>query len=507
MGLFGVASLALLSFIYWSTVAVIERQISDTIESEVRGLAEQYQERGLPGLIDVVQERAGERGNDDNVYLLTTPALVPLAGNLAQWPETHDANDSWLALTLSKQNGGKVAEHHVRARAFVLQGGYHLLVGRDTEDSARFRTTVLKTLALAAAITLALGLIAGYIFSRRMLARVESMATTSRRIIAGDMSQRLRGDGSGDEFDRLADSFNAMLEQIERLMAGMRLATDSLAHDLRRPLTRLKARAELALLEPASRQRDRAALADVLDQADFALTMFDNLLKIAMAESGASAGDFRDVDLAAVARDAAELYEPLAEENGVALVIDAPDGAVVRGQPELLAQSVANLIDNAVKYTPSGGRIAVSVAIAEGCARLTVADSGPGVPEADRRRVLDRFVRLDECRSSPGTGLGLSLVAAVARLHGAALDLDDNAPGLRVTLTIPTPSRVSFEDFTKAQPPRAADGGFSASRDARRPNGIEAPADDPKPTVGAAPAEPVDVAPPRDVAAADARSG
>jgi signal transduction histidine kinase len=446
MALFGAMALALLAFIYWSTVAVIHQQTSDTIESEIRGLAEQYEERGLPGLIQVIQDRSGERGNDDNVYLLTTPALVPLAGNLAGWPQTESTGDEWLALTLSKMDGGTVVEHQVRARAFELPGGYRLLVGRDTQESSRFGGIVLKALASSAGLTLALGLIGGTIFSRRVLSRVEAMDQTTRQIMAGDLSQRIAGNGSGDEFDRLADSLNVMLEQMERLMAGMRLATDSLAHDLRRPLTRLKARSELALRQPPDAEQDRQALAEVMVQADAALVTFDSLLKIAMAESGASAADFRTVDLSAIARDAADLYEPLAEENDVVLSVSADGPAPVRGQPELLAQSIANLIDNAVKYTPPGGRIEVAVAVAGNSAVLTVADSGPGVPEAERARVLDRFVRLEESRSSPGAGLGLSLVAAVARLHGAALLLEDNRPGLRVRVAIPRAAAPSDND-------------------------------------------------------------
>ncbi len=425
----------LLTFIYWRTVALIDRQARETIESEIRSLAEQYQLRGLLGVAEVMDQRVKQPGNSDHVYLLASPSKLPLAGNLEAWPDTLDDDTGWIPLTVVKSDEGQLIPHTNLARTLILPGGFYLLVGRDMHERGKFRRIVLEALAWSSAGGVLLSLIGGIVVSRRMLRRVETVALTARRIVAGDLTQRVRGNGSGDEFDRLADILNAMLDRIERLMAGMRLATDSLAHDLRRPLTRLRSRVELALLQPAAAVEDREALADVLHQADAALLMFDNLLKIAMAESGPMASELRRLDLTMLTRNAAELYEPVAEESGIDFIFEASAPAIILGQPELLAQSVANLLDNAVKYTPSGGRIVVSVTTTAATATLSVADSGPGVPAADRERVLERFVRLDECRSSPGSGLGLALVAAVARLHDAQLTVEDNAPGLRVTMT------------------------------------------------------------------------
>jgi signal transduction histidine kinase len=433
---FAASVLVLLAFLYWRTVALIDRQARDTIETEIRGLAEQYEQRGLVGLVEVIRQRAALVGNNDPVYLLTTPSLAPLAGNLERWPD-EEPDDGWLTLSLSKMDEGRLVPHRVEARSFVLPGGFRLLVGRDVHERGKFRMIVLEAFAWSLAATLALGLIGGLLLSRRILGRVEQVAGTARRIMAGDLTQRLTRNGSGDEFDRLAAILNGMLDRIERLMAGMRLATDSLAHDLRRPLTRLKARAELALLQPADAERDRRALADVLEQSDAALVLFESLLKIAMAESGAAVSELKLLDLAALTRDAAELYEPLAEDNGITLDVAADRPAMVYGQGELLSQSIANLLDNAVKYTPQGGRIQVGVAVQDESVALTIADSGPGIGTTDRQRVLDRFVRLEESRSSPGSGLGLSLVNAVAHLHHAELSLDDNHPGLRVRLAFP----------------------------------------------------------------------
>lgn len=438
LSLFVASILAIFGFIYWSTVAVIDRQTTATIEAEIVGLAEQYKERGLAGLIDVVRERSGESASRNSVYLLWDPARGPLAGNLAAWPPKATGLSEWLSIDLTRREEGDQVLHEIRARTFELAGGYRLLVGRDMHERAKFRRTIVDTLTWSLAAALALGLLGGMFLSRRILGRVEDVTRTARRIMQGDFSQRIRHGDSADEFDRLADSLNALFAQIERLMSGMRLATDSLAHDLRGPLTRLRGRIELALIAPPNAARDREALVSVLGQADAALTTFESLLKIAAAESGIAATELKPLDLGALARDAAELYEPVAEERGVRLTTatDA-EAPLVAAQRELLAQAVTNLLDNAVKHTPAGGEILVKV-VAEGSSvLLVVADSGPGIAASDRARVLERFVRLEESRSTPGSGLGLSLVAAVARLHGAKLDLTDNKPGLRVELRFP----------------------------------------------------------------------
>ncbi len=433
--LFTASVAAILGFIYWSTVEVIDRQTTATIEAEIKGLAEQYKERGLAGLVEVIRERAEKGG--DSVYLFADPALAPLAGNLAAWPPRETAASEWVSLDLLRRDDSGVVRHQVRARTFQLAGGYRLLVGRDMHEKAKFRTIVVETLTWSLAGTLALGLLGGVFLSRRILARVDGVAQTTRQIMQGDLSRRIPERGSGDEFDRLAESLNAMFEQIERLMSGMRLATDSLAHDLRGPLTRLRGRIELALLQPPNSARDREALMDVLSQAEASLAMFDSLLRIAAAEAGVAATELKPLDVAALARDAVELYEPVAEDKGLRIGVATADVPLINAQRELLSQAVANVLDNAVKHTPSGGRIEVRVSADGPEVVLTIVDTGPGVPEADRERVLERFVRLEECRRDPGAGLGLSLVAAVVKLHGATLRLVDNTPGLRVELRFP----------------------------------------------------------------------
>lgn len=430
-GLFSVSVTLLLSFIYYSTVAVIERQTTETIEAEVRGLVEQYRERGLNRLISAIHERTD--ADDESIYLLTDPLGRPIAGNLASWPETLDGS-MWVNLVRERREGDHLVPYAVAARAFLLPSGHRLLVGRDTYEKSRFRDMLVRALAWSLVATIALGLLGGVVLSRRMLRRVQGVATTARRIAAGDLSQRLEKSGSGDEFDRLADSLNTMLARIERLMTGMRLASDSMAHDLRSPLTRLKSRVELALHGPPDPIKDREALAEILAQTDAALAVFDSLLNIALAEAGVEPADMETLALDALARDTADLYEPVAEDAGITLEVQTA-AVCVRGQRQLLAQAVANLLDNAVKHTPAGGRVQVRVEEQGDAVALIVADSGPGIPEADCKRALERFVRLEPARSGPGAGLGLSLVAAVARLHDATIDLANNNPGLRFTLT------------------------------------------------------------------------
>jgi signal transduction histidine kinase len=440
--------MVLLGFIYWSTVAVIERQTLETIEAEIRGLAEQYREQGLSRLIAIVRERSDEKGNSDNVYLLVDSHHNRLAGNLVSWPKGHHAAGKWMRLTLQKRTNGVLVPHEVQAKTFILAGGSRLLVGRDMYGKAKFRATVIEALSWSLAATIGLGLAGGIFISRRMLRRLDRVSRTAQQIMEGDLSQRIDRSGSGDEFDRLSENLNAMLDQNDRLMTGMRLATDSIAHDLRSPLTRLKSRIELALRTPLEENQSKEALADVLAQTDDALALFDNLLRIATAESGLSQSELSPVDICALASDAAELYEPVADEKGIALEVRPSSSCNIRGHPDLLAQAFANLLDNAVKHTPRGGRITVTVEDLDDEIAVSVADTGSGVPEPDRNRILERFVRLEQCRNGPGAGLGLSLVAAVAKLHGASLQLGDNDPGFIVTLGFPYPSNSAKSSDT-----------------------------------------------------------
>jgi signal transduction histidine kinase len=433
---FAASVLGVLLFVYWTSASFVERQTEATLEAEITGLAEQYAQRGLSGLIQIVAARvAGDRG-DAMIYLVTDPDGRPLAGNIAAWPAGAPTRSAALSFTLERKSDGRTELHPARGRLFIIPGGYRLLVARDISDASAFRSGIRSTLLWAGLIALGAGLAGGGVMSRNLLRRVEQVNRTSERVMAGNLSQRVPLHGTGDEFDQLAANLNRMLEQIERLMTAMREVTDDVAHDLKTPLSRLRTRLERALADPLGGSGQRDAIRAAIDEADRLLSTFNALLSIAELESGAGINKTEPLDLSELARAAAELYEPVAEENGFTLRLTTLPGVHIRGNRHLLSQALANLLDNALKYA-GGGEIEIGVCARQPLAVLEVADHGPGIPEADRETVLNRFVRLEPSRTTPGNGLGLSLVRAIARRHGGAVVLHDNRPGLRVRIELP----------------------------------------------------------------------
>ncbi|MBT7954183.1 MAG: HAMP domain-containing protein [Rhodospirillaceae bacterium] len=430
--LFGVSVFVLLGFIYWWTAGITAIQTDDTIDAEITGLSEQYRARGVTGLAAIVRERS--RNERQSLYLLIDPRRTALAGNLNGWPDVETQEGGWLDFPYQRPIGGKVETHQARGRHLLLGQGYQLLVGRDTHERLRIEKIMRRSLTWAVVLTLALGLVGGLMMSRNFLRRIEAINRTSRDIMAGDLQQRIPVSGGGDELDRLADNLNDMLEQIERLVLGMRQVTENIAHDLRSPLNRLRSRLEVTLMGEASEVEYRDALLQTIDEASDLLETFNALLNIAQAESGQLEADSKDFNLSALVRNMAELYEPVAEEKSMTLTSDVARGITVYGNKHLMSQALANLLDNAVKYTPEGGNLTLVLRETANRPELIVADSGPGIPAADREQALDRFVRLEASRNSPGSGLGLSLVRAVAQLHCADIELDDNLPGLKVVL-------------------------------------------------------------------------
>ena len=446
MIIFGASVAMLLVFIYWSTAGYMARQTDDTIAAEVTGLAERYRISGLEGLVRSIEERLSRRPNGSAIYLLADRDLQPVVGNLASWPRVEVDADGWLNFSLEQATPRGELTHRARARPFTLRGGYHLLVGRDMHELDATRNLIARALAWGLAITVLLGLLGGVTLSRRTLRRLEAINETSRRIIRGDLSQRIPKRGTGDDYDQLAENLNGMLDVIERLMEDVRRVSDNIAHDLRTPLTRLRHRLES--LKHAS-DTDQSALESALADADGLLATFNALLRIANIESGRRITAFQDLSLDAVVSDVIELYEPLAEARGLTLEIDTRAGVNVRGDRDLLFQAVANLLDNAIKYTPAGGRVTVTTSSHQGTARLVVRDDGPGIPEYAREKVFRRFFRLEQSRNTPGNGLGLSLVEAVARLHGANIRLTDGNPGLEVIVDFPAAQHQSDTEAAK----------------------------------------------------------
>ena len=416
-----------------AAVEYMEQQARETIDADAQGLLEAHAFGGVTGLVELVELRSAYDPDRSSYYLLVDADGRFLAGNIASWPsEPPQATDLYrLKLVDRRRRDG--TDRQVLARAVELPSGLKLLVGRDIHDKLRTQQLLRSAIAGGTGLMLLLGLMGGFALSRWTIGRLEQVNRTTAAIMAGNLERRIALFGGGDEFDELAQNLNAMLDRIEQLVASMREVTDNVAHDLRTPLNRIRSRIEVALLQDLDRGQAREVLEATMRDADGLIATFNALLSIARAEAASERRDHEPVDLADLARDVAELYEPLAEERQIALTIDAPAPAPVSGHRQLLAQAIANLVDNAIKYTPEGGTVRV-------CARagpepaLEVADNGPGIPAELREKALERFVRLQADRSTPGNGLGLALVAAVAKLHGARLELADNAPGLKVVL-------------------------------------------------------------------------
>ena len=433
---FGVSMLLPFAFVYTSTVGSIDTETNAAIVAEIKGLADEFQRLGRTGLADAVAERANDPSDKDAIYFFADRNLRAIAGNLSIWPAETAANGQWIEFTIDKVDTDDTT-HRVRAQVLRLPDGEVLLVGRDIHERQLVQRRISEALGWALALTLVLCLTGGVLMSRYMLRRVDAIAQTSRIIVDGTLSRRMPVGGSGDEFDRLSENLNLMLDQIEHLMTSMRTVTDSIAHDLRGPLTHLKGQIELALRGAPDTKTYRQALEHAVFETDRILSIFNALIEMAKAESGIGRTEMGSLDLGVVAADVVDLYEPVAEERGLMVKAMVGDGATLLGNRQLLALAIANLLDNAIKYTPPGGTVSLSVEADPRTVRLVVADSGPGIEPTDRGRVLERFVRIGRDPAVPGTGLGLSLVAAVARLHRASLELGDNAPGLRVSIVFP----------------------------------------------------------------------
>ena len=446
---------SLLGYFALNTRRLITEQITTTVNTEISGLSEQYAQGGIRRLVIVVDLRSRRPGS--SLYLVTTPTGEGLAGNVGSLEPGVLDHPGWLETSYRRLDAPEGSDHRALVQVVQLPGGFHLLVGRDLEERERLFGIIQNAGQWSIALVIVLGLIGGFFVSRRVLKRIDAMTGTAQTIMRGDLTGRLPIAGTGDELDRLAENVNAMLERIEALMRGLKEVSDNIAHDLKTPLTRLRNRCEEALRNPSGESGYRAALESTIAESDDLIRTFDALLMIARAESGQARDNMTEFDAAQIARDVGELYEPLAEEKGLELKVEAPTAAPVRGNRELVSQALANLIDNAIKYAAPNGN---ADTVANGAANngsangapaeiivaagnegeriaLSVADHGPGIPEADRGRVVERFVRLEQSRSAPGSGLGLSLASAVARLHGGELKLEDNRPGLRSIIALP----------------------------------------------------------------------
>lgn len=433
LAIFTLFAAAILAYVALNAGNLLREQNATTIDAEIKGLAEQYATGGLRRVVGVIENRVRQPGAA--LYLMTAPAGEKIAGNIENVPSQVLATPGEYDIPYKA-----VGDDHRRlalVRSLVLPGGFRLLVGRDLSDVERLRNVIWRAFGWSLLLVVALGVLGGFIVTKRVLSRIDAMTATTRDIMEGDLSGRLALTGSNDEFDRLAENLNAMLDRIGDLMEGIRQVSNNIAHDLRTPLTRLRNDAEEALRTGKSAEDAREALIDVIAEADGLIKIFNALLMIARAEAGQLRDGMTSLDGGEIVREIAELYEPVAEEDGIAVKVDVEGALPLHGSRELIGQAVANLIDNALKYARGTQEIAVRARRDGGDVVIEVADRGPGIPQEDRPRVTDRFVRLESSRSEPGSGLGLSLVSAIARLHRGRLEFADNHPGLVARLVLP----------------------------------------------------------------------
>jgi signal transduction histidine kinase len=449
--LFAICAILLVFYMTSLSVHMLEAQTRDTINEDVQRLAAGYERGGLQLLVRAIEQRSRQPGA--NLYLIADPNGRILSGNVESLDPGILSINGWTERPFSyvrygegigdranQAGSAKATEHRAIAVVLRLPNQLILLVGRDLGEPERFRLVVRRSLMFALG-TMGLGaLLIWYFVGRRALKRIDNISEASRRIMGGDLAGRLPVAGAGDEFDRLAENLNLMLGRIAELNEGLKQVSDNIAHDLKTPLTRLRNRAEAALGGKRDTAEYREALEGTIAESDQLIGTFNAILMISRLEAGYSAESTVPIDLDTIVNDVVELYEPVAEEMGVALEAGADGKHKIAGNRELIGQALSNIVDNAIKYSAgSSERPAVTVKAesVDGEIRLTVADNGPGIPKDDHDRVTERFVRLEQSRSQPGSGLGLSLAKAVMKFHGGRLDLSSADPGLRVSMSFP----------------------------------------------------------------------
>ncbi len=437
-GLLAISAGALAMFLWWATAGLLDRQVETAIRLDARSLAERWEEGGLPALILTIQDRLASNVDDDAIYLLVNDQMLPLAGNLGQWPLPVRRSDGWYELQVQRAGIRSLARVH----RYDLPNGYHLLVGRDVRNRAQLRQlltdALLWAMLVVAVMATAGGLVVRSLF-RRTLANVSA---TAAAVAAGDFAQRVKLSGRGDEFDQIAEMINDMLDRIGRLMDGVRQVSNAIAHDLRTPITRARTRLEDATLHSDNATELHAAIERAIADLDGIVAVFHALLRISEIEAGSRRSAFARFDLSPLLASVAELYDAVAEEKDVRLTVDVPATLPAYGDRALIHQAVANLVDNAVKFSPAGGTVALRAVPGGRGASIIVSDQGAGIPATDRGRATERFFRGETARSTPGAGLGLALVQAVAQLHGGELRLGDGNPGLVASLLIPVPEEA-----------------------------------------------------------------
>ncbi len=429
-----VAIALVLALVYWTAIRLIDGETRRVVDAELKGLAESYADLGILGLARAIDRRVETSEEPDAVYLLTDRFGQPLAGNLGAWPSNVDPGSGWVEMNLIRTDKQQTVP--IAAASIRLRGSERLLVGRDASAKNSFAGALWQAALLSLVAAILLSLAIGWLLTRVVFSRIGLISQTAGEIMSGNLSRRMPCGVANDEMDQLAQTLNAMLDRIEELVANLRMTTDSLSHDLRSPLTRLHAQIDQLSHKDLPENERLAVSGRALKEIDHILSVFSSLTEIARAEAGIGRSEFEVIDLAEVVDGVGTLYQPVAEERHVTIRIEGRS-ASVNGNRALLEQAVSNLVENALRYAPDGSDILVSSYSEGNNTQVSVSDSGKGVPEADRARVLEPFMTLDPSRSDGSSGLGLALVSSVVRLHGGSVSLSDNAPGLTVRMIFP----------------------------------------------------------------------
>jgi signal transduction histidine kinase len=453
---------ALGGFFWWNTAGYLNRQVDQSLRNDVALMSARFDDGGIEAIIRTIAQRLAEDSDEEEVFLLVGPDGRSIAGNLDSWPAGLPIDAQGIEATISHDGITSTGRLH----GMELGGGYRLIVGRDVANRLRLRELVADAVLYGSALAVVLATLGGVLVQRVLQRRIDQVAVTAAAIGHGDLSRRVPLTGADDEFDELARTFNGMLDRISGLMDGVRQVSNAIAHDLRTPIARTRARLEEALREAADEGELRAAMERGIAELDGIIAVFQAILRIAEIEAGARRSAFAPFDLSALLADAAELYEAVAEEKEVRLEAAPTAGLVMVGDRDLVLQAVANLLDNAIKFTPPGGLVQLAAARRGETVEVVVADTGPGIPETERPRVTERFYRAEASRGTPGSGLGLTLVEAVAHLHAGTLDFEsdpEGGPGLRAVLRLASgevPRLARAADVQRRRAPgRAAEAG------------------------------------------------
>lgn len=435
--MFSLAALALVAVLWFSTAVALDRQTDAAIRADAIALTERWREAGITGLVEAIEDRLAVDVENETIYLLRDGGGRRVAGNIDAWPTTTPEDGAWFRTVLNHDGFGM----QVRLHRLDLPG-LQLLIGRDEADRTQLRRLLAEGVFWASGAVVVFGMLGAWLLRRALQLRLSPTFETTQAIAGGDLSRRVALAGRNDEFDRLAGTLNTMLDQVTKLMEGVRGVSDAIAHDLRTPIARARAKLEDALAHAEDEPALRAAVEQGIADLDNISRIFQALLRIAEAEAGARRAAFAPFDLAPVLADAAEFYQVAAEARGQRMDVLIADSLPLVGDRDLLLQAVANLLDNAIKFAPAGGVLRLETAAGQGRLEVMVSDNGPGMPPEDRFHAGERFFRADKARATPGSGLGLSLVQAVAHLHGGVLELADampgmDPPGLRATLVLP----------------------------------------------------------------------